>query len=82
MERCEAATIECVQECSSLDDTACISQCIRDEQQCSNGKLINNDSFVMTHRFYSIKILFQTVHVSTIVSRAALTAKIQSASAR
>ena len=55
IDRCEAATIECIQECSSLDDMTCISQCIRDEQLCSNGKFIDNDSLIMTHHpFYLI----------------------------
>ena len=39
IEKCETAGVDCVKECSSLDDVACISQCFRDETQCIEGKI-------------------------------------------
>ena len=36
-ERCEAILLDCILDCAG-DDAACLSQCIREDTECIDGK--------------------------------------------
>ena len=67
MNRCENALLDCILACD--DDVGCLSECIRLETECTNGK--SDSSFLyqcqtLSDIFSGITTLFQLALASTI----------------